>query len=280
MRRRVSRRLLSIARQVGRGLDLALGATVHDLVRAAHDDDIPARQARCTERARVGVPANHALSELFRHAPEDAERERGGPSFHLYNYPHDDLPRDRRRWLHWLEPRRSIAPARRHRPHPRRLLVRTAVEHRRSPRQARRRRGLRSSTRPPFARPCRVSRSCSTKPPFRRFLAPSTNRKPRCSWACRAPPWCSTSRARSACAACIFAASSSAYGDTPTLPKVETMTPHAEVALRDLEARARAAHDARSRRSTAWRRSASATSTSSARGRIRRVSTRRSFRTS
>ncbi len=33
----------------------------------------------------------------------------------------------------------------------------------------------------------------------------------------------------------VYAASSSAYGDTPTLPKTESMTPHAEIALRGAE---------------------------------------------
>ena len=73
----------------------------------------------------------------------------------------------------------------------------------------------------------------------------------------------------------VYAASSSAYGDTPELPKVETM-PAEPAALRTRSRSTRERSTAGSTTSsTASRRWRCATSTSSGRARIRRASTRR-----
>ena len=72
----------------------------------------------------------------------------------------------------------------------------------------------------------------------------------------------------------VFASSSSVYGDTPTLPKVETMLPSplSPYAVTKLTGE----HYSRcSTTCTAWRRWRCATSTSSGRARIRRPTTRR-----
>ena len=66
----------------------------------------------------------------------------------------------------------------------------------------------------------------------------------------------------------VYAASSSAYGDTEVLPKVETMTPRPEIALRAAEAGGRILLQCFRVGVTAWKRWRCATSTSTARGRI------------
>ena len=73
----------------------------------------------------------------------------------------------------------------------------------------------------------------------------------------------------------VYAASSSAYGDGEELPKLETMDRESALALRAPEARGRALLPPLHAACTASRPLRCAISTSSARARIRRASTRR-----
>ncbi len=123
------------------------------------------------------------------------------------------------------------------------------------------------ATRPRSSARSRASRSSSTRPPSRRCRARSSIRSRSHEANATATLKVLHHAKKAGVRRVVYAASSSAYGDTPTLPKIETMRP-APLSPYAVSKLAGEHYCQVSRAPTGSRRSACATSTSSARARI------------